>query len=245
MSVRTSGGLFWLPLALHLATSCTGARAEPGSEAPKAQVESPSKINQRFLESDPNDLSFLESERREVYAHRREVVRALGIEPGDRVADLGAGTGAYLEVLAEAVGPKGKLYAVDIAPKLVEHLRQRARAAGLDQVEAVLATPESINLPPRSVDLVFTSDTYHHFEHPDATNASVKAALRPGGRYVVLDFERIPGTSRDWILEHVRAGKKTVIEEVEAAGFRLRRELDVEGLKENYLLVFEAGTRTP
>jgi predicted methyltransferase len=223
------------PLLL-LITACSSVRAETGSTP---ETEPTPEINQRFMTADPDELGFLESEGREVYVHRDEVVDALDIEPGDHVADVGAGTGAYLEVLANAVGPEGKLYAVDVAPKLVEHLRQRARTLELEQVEAVLATQASVNLPKGSIDLVFTSDTYHHFEDPAATNASIHAALKPGGHYVVLDFERIAEESRDWILEHVRAGKTTVIDEITEAGFTLKDELEIDGLKENYLLVFE------
>lgn len=224
------------PPLLLLLTACSTASAEIG---PPPEAEPTPEINQRFMTADPDELGFLESEGREVYVHRDDVVAALAIDPGDHVADVGAGTGAYLEVLANAVGPDGKLYAVDVAPKLVEHLRQRARKLDLAQVEAVLATQTGVNLPKSSVDLVFTSDTYHHFEDPAATNASVHAALKPGGRYVILDFERVAGESRDWILEHVRAGKAVVIEEIAKAGFTLKEELEIEGLKENYLLIFE------
>jgi len=222
--------------AVALMAGCSGARAQTETSTAR---ETPAEINRRFLSSDPDELAFLESESREVFAHREAVVRALDIRAGDRVADVGSGTGAYLEVLAEAVGPDGTLYAVDIAPKLVAHLRDRAQSKGLDQVKVVLGGQDDIRLPESSVDLVFTSDTYHHFEEPDAINASIRRALRPGGRYIVLDFERVPHESRDWVLDHVRAGKKTVIEEVESAGFEFVDELDVEGLKENYLLVFQ------
>ena len=89
-----------------------------------------------------------------------------------------------------------------------------------------------------SVDLAFVCDTYHHFEYPRSTLESLFTAIRPGGSLVILDFERIPGESDEWVLEHVRAGKEVFRREIESAGFQFEREVTVEGLKENYVLRF-------
>ncbi len=97
---------------------------------------------------------------------------------------------------------------------------------------------DSVALPAASVDLAFVCDTYHHFEYPQSTLESLYAAIRPGGSLVILDFERIPGKSRPWVLEHVRAGKEVFRREIESAGFRFEREVTVEGLKENYVIRF-------
>src|SRR5690606_28394541 len=93
-------------------------------------------------------------------------------------------------------------------------------------------------LPKASIDVIFVCDTYHHFSHPESTLASLHRALRPGGRLVVVDFERIPGVSREWLLDHVRAGKEVFRAEIEAAGFVLDREVEIAGLEENYCLTF-------
>jgi len=69
--------------------------------------------------------------------------------------------------------------------------------------------------------------------------ASIRQALRPGGRLVIVDFERIPGQSREWVLGHVRAGKDIVRQEVKAAKFQFVGEKDIEGLEENYVMVFK------
>jgi ubiquinone/menaquinone biosynthesis C-methylase UbiE len=154
------------------------------------------------------------------------------------VADVGAGTGLFLEPLDREVGPKGRVYAVDIAPKFVEHLRSRVAREGREGVEVVLCSERSVELPKRSLDMALVVDTYHHFEYPRSTLASIKSALRPGGKLVVVDFERIEGVSREWTLEHVRAGKDVVQAEIEAAGFELVREAEIARLAENYVLVF-------
>ena len=107
------------------------------------------------------------------------------------------------------------------------------------------ANGASAAIPKNSVDVVFVCDTYHHFEYPEAMLASLHEALRPGGRLVVVDFERIPGETPDWVLEHVRAGKAVFRSEIEAAGFVLVREADIAGLSENYVLQFRRESRSP
>jgi ubiquinone/menaquinone biosynthesis C-methylase UbiE len=171
---------------------------------------------------------------REIYDKRQEIVRATGARPGTAVADVGAGTGLFTMLFAQAVGPAGKVYAVDIAPKFLEHLRRRA--AGAKNVEVVQGSERVVNLPPASVDLVYVCDTYHHFEHPRETLASIRRALRPAGTLVVVDYRREPGKSPAWVLEHVRAGQAAVTKEIEAAGFT--RIADLPLLKESYFLQF-------
>ena len=104
-------------------------------------------------------------------------------------------------------------------------------------VEGTETTP---SLAPDSVDLVFTCATYHHFTHVPETLAGIRSALRPGGRLVIVDFERIPGESTEWVLDHVRAGIEVVRAEVEAAGFEHTRTVDF--LEENYIIEFSLPT---
>ena len=180
----------------------------------------------------------LENESREIAAQRVAITDAIGLRPGQAVADIGAGTGLFEEPFARAVGPTGVVYAVDISPAFIDHIRERAAAAGLSQVQPVLCDDRSTDLPSGSVDVAFVCDTYHHFEHPADTLDSLHAALRRGGRLVVVDFERVEGQSRDWVLQHVRCGREQVIAEIEGAGFHFARVLPVKGLSENYAIEF-------
>ncbi|RMF76104.1 MAG: methyltransferase domain-containing protein [Planctomycetota bacterium] len=183
-----------------------------------------------------------ESESREVYDQRERIVADLGLSPGDSVADIGAGTGFYSILFGQAVGPGGKVYAVDIAPEFIEHIRKRAAAAGLKNITPVVCKEDSVELPPDSVDVAFICDTYHHFEYPRSTLASLRRALRAGGEVVVIDFIRKPGVSREWVLNHVRAGKRTVIREFDEAGFDLVADgAPSAELAENYFLRFRKG----
>ena len=217
-----------LPLLLVLACGAPQSGARP-------------ELNADFRNPDVDVARWtgvLEGESREIAARRAQIVEALALRPGQAVADIGAGTGLFEEPLALAVGPAGVVYAVDIAPGFVEHIRERAAAAGLPQVQPVLCDDKSTSLPPGSVDVAFVCDTYHHFEHPADTLASLHAALRPGGRLIVIDFDRVEGRSREWVLEPVRCGREQVIAEIEAADFRFVRALPVEGLAENYVVEF-------
>ncbi len=226
MSTRREG-LFTTLLAAALAVGCSGLSEEsvnPGINAAYQQPEVGEWV-ERF-----------EAEGREVYDHRQALVDECGLLAGQDAVDVGTGTGLFMPLLAEAVGPEGTLYAVDIVPEFVEHVGTRAVALGLAQVEARLCGERSVDLDPGSVDLAFVCDVYHHFEYPMSSLASIRDALRPGGKLVIVDFERIPGVSSDWVLGHVRAGKQVVIAEVRAAGFGEPREIDL--LQDNYALVF-------
>lgn len=228
-----------LLVALGLACRSAAPSAPLAPVAPEASVKP--GINANFLDPALDVDEFtqrFEGESREIAVRSAAIVEALELRPGMAVADVGADTGLFLELLAQGVGPQGRVYALEIAPAFVQHLAQRAREGGYAQVEARRTGERSVDLPPASIDLAFLCDVYHHFEFPRSTMASLHEALRPGGALVLVDFERIPGQSRDWILEHVRAGKQTVIEELASFGFELERELAIEGLAENYALRF-------
>ncbi|MGL4554771.1 MAG: DUF1553 domain-containing protein, partial [Gemmataceae bacterium] len=197
-------------------------------------------INDPFRDPDLRKyLASFEGESREIFARREAILDAVGLKAGARVADVGAGTGLFTRAFAAKVGPDGRVYAVDIAKKFLDHIAKTAKDAKLTNVETVLCTDRSTGLNPATIDVAFLCDVYHHFEFPQRTLASLHAALKPGGKLIVIDFHRIPGKSRDFILGHVRAGQEVFRREIEEAGFKLLGEETALGLKENYFLRFE------
>jgi FkbM family methyltransferase len=219
--------------ALPLAVLALAALAAPGQEKSVRPG-----INDAF--KDPDLKGFLkkfEVESREVYTNRDRIVAACKVRPGMAVADVGAGTGLFTRLFAKAVGPRGKVYAVDIAPAFLRHIEKTCQEEGIKNVVRVQCTQTSTELPAGSVDLAFVCDTYHHFEFPFRTLSSLHRALRPKGRVVLIDFHRVEGVSSKWVLGHVRAGQEVFKREVLSSGFRLVGE--EKFLKENYLLVFE------
>ncbi|MBL8753360.1 MAG: class I SAM-dependent methyltransferase [Planctomycetes bacterium] len=221
-----------------LAAACSTSGSDP---SPAVETSVRPGINADFTDANLDVDAMVkrfEAESREIFARRAAIARAVGLRPGNAVADVGAGTGVMVDFFARDVGTEGRVYAVEIAPRFVEALRQRAQQRRLPQVQAVLCSERDTGLAEASVDVVFVCDTYHHFEYPKSTLASIHRALRPGGELVVVDFERIPGTSRQWILDHVRAGKDEVTAEITAAGFEFVTEVDV-GLQENFFRRFK------
>jgi ubiquinone/menaquinone biosynthesis C-methylase UbiE len=178
-----------------------------------------------------------EREGRDAFDHRKEIVAALGLKPGMAVADIGAGTGLFTRMISRAVGESGEIYAVDISDEFVEHVEKLAREQKMTNIVGVVCKPDSVALPPASIDLAFICDTYHHFEYPHKTMRSIHKALRPKGQVVLIDFHRIEGKSSDWIMSHVRAGQEVFAKEISEAGFKqLEDKKDL--LKESYFLRF-------
>jgi precorrin-6B methylase 2/mono/diheme cytochrome c family protein len=118
------------------------------------------------------------------------LMSALHIRPGATVADVGSGTGYFTWRLAEQVGPKGRVFAVDVQQSMLDLTKTAVVEHKLSNVEYVLATESSPRLPERSVDLVFIAYAYHEFGDPDAMMAAIKRALRPGGRVVILEYAK-------------------------------------------------------
>jgi ubiquinone/menaquinone biosynthesis C-methylase UbiE len=197
-------------------------------------------INDHFKDPDLKKyLGTFEGESREIFAQREAILKACKVKPGMAIADVGAGTGLFTRLFARATGPKGKVYAVDIAQKFLDHIARTAREEKLENIVPIRCTQTSSELPPASVDLVFICDTYHHFEFPHRTLATLHKALRPGGRIVLIDFHRIPGKTKKWTMDHVRAGQEVFTKEIADAGFRVVGEEKELGLKENYFVTFE------
>lgn len=202
-------------------------------------------INDPFQNPDVKKYeATFEGEAREIFTQRKEILKTVGLKPGMAVADIGAGTGLFTRLFADAVGEKGTVYAVDIAEKFLDHIAARTKEAGVKNVKTVLCKPHSTELAAGSIDVAFICDTYHHFEFPYRTMASLHSALKPGGRVVLIDFKRIPGTSREWTLTHVRAGQEVFEKEIAEVGFKKVKEEKELGLKENYLVVFEKVENT-
>ena len=205
-----------------------------------------SKINEPFKKPDVKEfIKKFESDDREVYAKRNEIVAALGITPGMAIADVGAGTGLFTRLFAEKVGKTGRVYAVDIAPRFLTHIAAEVKKHGQSQVVTMLGSQFSTNLPRESVDLVFLCDVYHHLENPEKTLASIRYALKLEGRLVVIDFDRVEGRSAEFVLKHVRASQDVFRKEIEASGFWFEPTKKSPVLKENFFLRFEKSSASP
>lgn len=220
--------------ALLLASACGEKNPPPPAVEP---VPPPSYGEE--AENPEVFLDTMEVGSRELYAAREAVLKASKAHAGERIADIGAGTGLYSLLFAEAVGPKGVVYAVDIEPRFLKLISQRAADLDLANVVAILGRDADITLPPGSVDVVFIADTYHYFSDRAAIMASVREALAPGGRLIVLDYTLDETHKDDARRAHVRFGKAGLVNEIQSFGFKLVDEPKVPGLSDIYMVVFE------
>jgi ubiquinone/menaquinone biosynthesis C-methylase UbiE len=198
------------------------------------------RINTQFQKGNVKDfIKRFESNDREVFVKRREIADSLGLKPGMAVADIGAGTGLFTRLFADAVGPGGKVYAVDVSKDFLDHIAAGARMRGQLQVVTIRGTQDATNLPAGSVDLVFLCDVYHHLENHERILASIHQALRPQGALVLVEFDRVEGKSSAFVLEHIRASQAEFRREIEAAGFKTNTAFQGPELKENFVAKFQ------
>lgn len=143
------------------------------------------------------------------------IAKSIGLKPGMAVADIGSGAGVLLPFLSEAVGPAGHVVAEDIFDEFLARERETAKAANLTNVSFVKGSERDPSLPASTLDVAVTVDSYHHFNYPADMLAGIRKALRPGGRFVVVEYYK-PAAG-----DHIRLDKNEVIKEVEANGFQL------------------------
>lgn len=177
---------------------------------------------------------WLERDERESEERVSVAVRALEVNPGDVVADVGAGTGYYTMRLADRVGPKGKVYATDIQPEMLNMLRGRVERANATNVELVLGLPDDPKLPAGTLDMILMVDVYHELSEPQVMLRRLKTALKPTGRLVLVEFRK-EDPKVPIRLEH----KMTVAEaraELEAEGFVFDKVLN--DLPWQHILIF-------
>ena len=176
----------------------------------------------------------LEDPGRNAWQKPEEVVAKLGLKPGETVADIGAGSGYFTVRLARAVGPSGKVYAVDIDPGMLQYIRQRAKKDHLKNIQTILAGAHDPKLAPASVDLIFICDTLHHISEREKYYPLLARALKPGGRLVDVDFHKRALPLGPPV--GMKISRKALIEEVKPAGFHLVR--DYEFLPYQYFVIF-------
>lgn len=151
-----------------------------------------------------------------------QVLDALGLAAGQTVCDIGAGPGYFALRAARRVGANGRVFAVDVEPRILDVLRARIEKAGLRNVTPVLALAADPLLPPRSCDLVLVVDTYHHFPERPKYLARLTALLRPGGRLANIDWHKRE-TAIGPPLDH-RVAREEFLADAAKAGLRVVAE---------------------
>jgi ubiquinone/menaquinone biosynthesis C-methylase UbiE len=169
----------------------------------------------------------------------RELVEAMHLRAGMTVADIGTGVGYMLPFLSKAVGPQGRVLAEDIFDDFLSQAKTRTADAGLANVTFVKGTEHGPQLPAGSADVALALDSYHHYDYPADMLAGIRAALKPDGRLVIVEYykskEAMPGGNA---LDHIRLNKPELIQEVEANRFKLIESHD-HIPRSQYMAVFQ------
>jgi len=158
----------------------------------------------------------------------------LQVKPGMVVCDMGCGNGYHTLPLAEMVGEKGKVYAVDVQPEMIEMLKQNIERNGVKNIVPINGLYHDPKLPPNTCDMILLVDVYHEFSHPVQMLAGMRAALKPDGQLVLCEF-RAEDKSVPIKPEH-KMSKAQINKEMNANGFKLVREYD--GLPWQHLMFF-------
>jgi ubiquinone/menaquinone biosynthesis C-methylase UbiE len=182
----------------------------------------------------PAGADWLNRSEREHEEAPEAALDAIGIEPGMVVADVGAGTGYITLRLARRVGPTGRVYAEDIQPEMLDHVREDSADAHLTNVETVLGSEADPHLPAGKLDVALLVDVYHEFSRPEKMLQGLRRSLKPEGRLVVVEYRKedpsIP------IKPDHKMSIADVKKEVEAEGFRLAKVIDT--LPRQHIFVF-------
>jgi precorrin-6B methylase 2 len=228
----------------------TGIAVHPDEPGPKAGENLPRYEYRK--EHDPNGTgkfymgreialvmghqgaAWLERPEREQEEEPSKLVDALQLKPGDVAADIGAGSGYLTFRLSERVGPKGKVFAVDIQPEMLKLIRQRMQARGVTNVEPVQGTITDPKLPAGAVDLILMVDVYHEFSHPWEMTGALLRALKPGGRLVFVEY-RLEDPDVPIKLVH-KMSQKQVLKEMAPHPLRWVGTLDL--LPRQHIIVF-------
>lgn len=168
-------------------------------------------------------VKVFEDPERDAWQQPDEVIKTMNIAPGNVVADIGAGTGYFTRRFAVAVGPEGKALGLDIEQSMIEYMNEDARKLKLSNYTARAVRVDDPELSPRTVDILFLCNTYHHIDDRVTYFRNVAESLKPGGRLIIVDFYKKelpygPPPSH-------KLSKDAVIKELQMAGYRLKKEL--------------------
>jgi arsenite methyltransferase len=158
---------------------------------------------------------------RDEWQQPERVIEELAIEPGMQVADIGAGGGYFTFRLADAVGPTGHVYAVDVDEDMTSYLEERAREEGYENVTVILGEFGDPLLPDDSIQLVFTTNTYHHIENRVDYFRGLHRDLTADGRIAIVELAEGP-----WLVPSHFTEPETIVEEMREAGYERTQHFD-------------------
>jgi FkbM family methyltransferase len=168
-------------------------------------------------------IDWLEREEREMEENTTLLLKNLAVKPGMVVADIGAGSGYHSALLSKMVGT-GKVFAVDVEPEMIAYLNARIKQEKLSRIVPVLSTEQKVSLPENTIDMMLLVDVYHEFSFPYEMALSMRAALKPGGKLVLVEFRAEDATVPIKTIH--KMSEAQAIKELKAAGFTFDKNID-------------------
>jgi FkbM family methyltransferase len=168
-------------------------------------------------------IDWLEREEREMEENTSLLLKNLAVKPGMVVADIGAGSGYHSALLSKMVGT-GKVFAVDVEPEMIAYLKARIKQEKLSRIVPVLSTEQKVSLPENAIDMMLLVDVYHEFSFPYEMALSMQAALKPGGKLVLVEFRAEDPTVPIKTIH--KMSEAQAIKEFKAAGFAFDKNID-------------------
>jgi precorrin-6B methylase 2/mono/diheme cytochrome c family protein len=178
----------------------------------------------RSISTVSENVAFFNRPERDAEERSDALVKALEIPEGASVADIGAGTGYFTWRLAQLVGPKGKVVAVDIQQAMLDLAADTVKQHGLANVDYVLGKATDPRLLPRSLDMVFIAYSYHEFSEPETIMEAIRRSLKPRGRLVIVEYAKESKLAPASSLHKMSFAE--IRNEIEPMGFELERILD-------------------
>lgn len=166
------------------------------------------------------------------------VVEALVLQPGSKVADIGAGDGYFTFRLAEAVGPSGHVYAVEVTDKLIKELEEEIQRRGCTNITVVRGDSDDPKLPDAGINLAFVSAVFHHLDQPSTYFTKLHKDLAPQGRIAII--EGPPDPLHKLFMPFHFAAPEDVAAALGTAGYQLVQSFDL--LPMMSFQVFEASS---
>ena len=168
-------------------------------------------------------IDWLERDEREMEENTSLLLKNLAVKPGMVIADIGAGSGYHSALLSKMVGT-GKVFAVDVEPEMIGYLNERIKQEKLSRIVPVLSTEQKVSLPENTVDIMLLVDVYHEFSYPYEMALSMRSALKPGGKLVLVEFRSEDQTVPIKTIH--KMSEAQAIKELRAAGFTFDNNID-------------------
>jgi FkbM family methyltransferase len=200
-----------------------------GQERYKIRAGDPNGINKWYMGRQiahvmsHYGIDWLEREEREMEENTSLLLKNLAVKPGMVVADIGAGSGYHSALLSRMVGT-GKVFAVDVEPEMIAYLNARIKQEKLSRIVPVLSTEQKVSLPENTIDMMLLVDVYHEFSFPYEMALSMRAALKLGGKLVLVEFRAEDPTVPIKTIH--KMSEAQAIKEFKAAGFTFDKNID-------------------